>query len=32
MNHVNYGRDFVESIEDYGKTVLFMFLFKFDND
>ena len=32
MNHVNYGRIFFESIEDFRKTVLLMFSFKFDND
>ena len=32
MNHVHYFRDLCESIEDYRKIVLIMFLIKNDND
>ena len=32
MDHVNYFRDFFESMEDYRKIVFLMFLIKTDND
>ena len=32
MNHVNYFRSLFESIEDYGKIVIFLFLIRNDND
>ena len=32
MNNVNYFKDFFESIEDYKKIVLLLFLIKDDKD
>ena len=32
MDHVNYFKDLFESIPDYRKIVLLLFLFKNDND
>ena len=32
MDHINYYRDFLESIIDYRKTVLLVFLIQNDKD